>query len=349
MRVLFLTLYPDVAASPRYRVTQYLPYLRDAGIDCTVAAPISEDAWRRWSGPGRTGRAFWYHAAETSRRTAQLLGSGRYDCVFVQKALTTAHVRGLDTLLFGRATRLIYDIDDAVHLAPPQALRGPWRALSDSKQIARMMRRADTVLAGNRWLCEEVRQAGGQPQLFPTVVDTERFRPVARRSHSYTIGWMGNSSTAASLRTIQGPLTCIDGAEVRIVGATIAETGLERAVHSAWSYATEADELNHFDVGIMPLSKTEWTRGKCALKALQYMACGIPCVSTPFGAITDIIEPGVTGLLADTNAEWTAAFEQLRDPAERARIGEAGRALVESRYSLAKAAPRLCALLETPS
>lgn len=96
----------------------------------------------------------------------------------------------------------------------------------------------------------------------------------------------------------------------------------------------------------MPLPKDDWTRGKCALKALQYMACGVPCVATPFGAVTEIIEHGVNGLFADTEAEWRDAVARLRGDRYRAALGDAARATVEARYSLRYAAPRMKQLLE---
>lgn len=96
----------------------------------------------------------------------------------------------------------------------------------------------------------------------------------------------------------------------------------------------------------MPQPKDEWTRGKCALKALLYMACGVPCVATPHGAATDIIRHEENGLLADSLEDWRSALERLRDPELRGRLGKAARAFVEEHYSLKQAAPRLLQLLE---
>jgi glycosyltransferase involved in cell wall biosynthesis len=344
--VLFLTLYPDTAASPRYRVGQFLPYLRAHGFRCTVECALTEAEHRAFTGPDRRARAFWYHAKETPRRIAQMLRAGSYDVVIVQKAITSAYIRGLHALLRANAKRLVYDIDDAVHLQPPHRLRGIWTGLEDRGQVPRIMEGADLVLAGNAWLCGEARRYAKRVEFFPTVVDTERFTPGPRGDASLRIGWIGSPSTTPHLK-IADAVGEIEGASIRCVGADVALVPWSHAEVRPWRYQSEADDVRAFSVGIMPLPKDEWSRGKCALKALQYMACGIPCVATPYGAVLDIVADNVTGLFADSPEEWRAAIEWLRDPAARAKLGVAGRAAVESHYSLDSAAPRLAQLLES--
>lgn len=346
MRVLFLTLYPDAAASPRYRVTQFLPYLRAHGIDCTVAPAIGEASWRRHTGPQRSGRAFWYHAHEVRQRLGQLAGARGYDVVFLQKAPMSAYLRGMAGLLRGVSRRLVYDIDDAVHLSPPHPLRGPARVLEDPSQIATILRGADLTLAGNSWLCSEAERLGGRPVLFPTVVDTTRWQPAPQPATAFRLGWIGSPSTTPTLDAIAPILTGIDDAEIVLVGADAQRVHCPRAVVAPWTHDTEVDMVQQFAVGLMPQAKDEWTRGKCALKALLYMACGVPCVATPHGAVRDIITHDVNGFFADTAGEWRDALEALRDPALRARLGAAARATVEERFALAVAAPQLRAHLE---
>lgn len=356
MRVLFLTLYPDAAASPRYRVGQFLPYLRAHGVACDVACPLTEPQWRALTGPDRRRRAFWYHYHETPRRLAQLLNSRRYDLVFVQKAVMTAYLRGMTGLLRACARRIVYDIDDAVHIAPPHPLGLPWRFFEDRAQVRKLMALADLTLAGNAWLVEETRKAGGRPIYFPTVVDTERFSPAPEartstdgrgRARTFRVGWMGNPSTTACLEPVAEVLSEFPDAAVCLIGADPARVSWSNASVRPWSYDTEVDELRRFSVGIMPQPSTPWMLGKCGLKALQYMACGVPCVASPAGAALEIIRDGENGLLAESPAEWRQAFDRLRDPALRRQLGAAGRATVEERYSLAGAAPRLLALLES--
>lgn len=96
----------------------------------------------------------------------------------------------------------------------------------------------------------------------------------------------------------------------------------------------------------MPLTDTPWARGKCGYKLIQYMACGLPVIASPVGVNTEIVEHGVNGFLASTEAEWIEALRTLlSDAALRARMGEAGRRKVERDYSLQVWGPRVAQIL----
>lgn len=343
MRALFLTLYPETAAGPRYRVHQFLPYLRGQGVECVVrsAAPSVSPARSKWS-------AARFHVSEARRRLSQLRDARDFDVVFVQKALTTVCLRGLAGRLIRSAKRLVYDIDDAVHIAPPVSLRRPWRALTDPGQIAQLGCAADLVLAGNAWLADAMRGLGARRvEHFPTVVDTTRFTPSPMPPATFRVGWIGSPGTTPYLEAAAEALRQLDNAEILLIGAEARTNPVRSAILRPWSLETEVNEVQQFAAGIMPLPQTEWARGKCALKALQYMACGVPCVATPFGAVLDIIRHGENGLFADSTAEWRAALDQLRDAQRRRVLGEAARRTVVERFSLDRAAPGLLARLRS--
>ncbi|MBI4353613.1 MAG: glycosyltransferase family 4 protein, partial [Candidatus Omnitrophica bacterium] len=108
----------------------------------------------------------------------------------------------------------------------------------------------------------------------------------------------------------------------------------------AWSFERELEEFQRCDIGIYPLLDDEWSKGKCGFKALQFMACGVPVVASRVGMNCELISHGANGFLASSIPEWAAALEALLDDqAMRRRLGEAGRATVESRYSLTVNAP----------
>lgn len=343
MRALFLTLYPATAASTRYRVAQFLPSLEEQGIECDTASAISEDFDLDWR--ERPRRPWRYHLHEGRRRLAHVLNARRFDVVVVQKALTTVYFSGLDRLLRARTRHVVLDIDDAMHLGPSLKPSGMARWLTDAGQVSRLMCEADLVLAGNRWLVEEAERLDGTTEYFPTVIDTERFRPVEGTPETFTIGWMGGPSTTPAVAELEPVLRNFP--QVQLVGADASRLGAlsDRAIE--WRLDDEVNRIQNFSVGLMPLPRDEWTRGKCGLKALQYMACGVPPIVTPYGAALEIVEDGENGLLADTPKEWRAAIERLRDnPGERERLGTAARRTVEERYALSDWTPRMAELLK---
>jgi glycosyltransferase involved in cell wall biosynthesis len=160
----------------------------------------------------------------------------------------------------------------------------------------------------------------------------------------FTVGWIGSPSTAPYLSEIVRPLSVI-GAEgpVRLVvvggkAPTIPKVSVQEI---PWSEATEVAEINRFDVGIMPLPDNDWTRGKCAFKLIQYMACGVPVVASAVGANVDVVDADC-GLLASKPESWVQALRTLRDDSGlRRRMGEAGRERVVEHYSLHAALPVL--------
>jgi len=101
-----------------------------------------------------------------------------------------------------------------------------------------------------------------------------------------------------------------------------------------WSPEREAEELGDCHTGIMPLPEDEVSRGKCGLKALQYMATGRPVVVSPVGVNTDIVQNGTNGFLASSTDQFVTALLELANSQERRRdMGREARRTIEERYS----------------
>jgi glycosyltransferase involved in cell wall biosynthesis len=115
-----------------------------------------------------------------------------------------------------------------------------------------------------------------------------------------------------------------------------------------WRADTELEDLSTIDIGVMPLPDDRWSKGKCGLKALQFMALGIPTVCSPVGVNTDIIQDDENGFIAGTEDEWVEKLSRLLRVAElRQRLGQAGRATVEEKYSAITQTPRVYEIFES--
>jgi glycosyltransferase involved in cell wall biosynthesis len=85
---------------------------------------------------------------------------------------------------------------------------------------------------------------------------------------------------------------------------------------------------------------------------MEAMAGGVPCVSTDFPAIRELIADGVSGRLVppeDPVALAQAIFDFINDPSLRASIGAAGKQRVESEFSTGLNVKRLSRVFDGDS
>jgi glycosyltransferase involved in cell wall biosynthesis len=346
VRALLLPLYGRKAASTRYRMLQYLPWLEEAGIECHVAPLLDDEYLARRFATGRVplGRV----AAGFLKRMATLRSVDRFDLVVVYAELFPYLPGWVERLFLSPGIPYVVDLDDAFFLRYGEGSRiGGWlyrRKFHDLFAGSRL------VIAGNEYLAAHARRSTGRVEVVPTVVDTTKYAPATGpgAGSAFTIGWIGSPSTAPYLEPLAGVLRPFTsgGSRVLLVGAgreALRGVGAERR---DWSEDREVSDVREFDVGIMPLPDTPWARGKCGFKLIQYLACGVPAVASPVGVNAEIVADGVSGFLASTPLEWTQALERLRDDgALRQRLGDAGRASVERVFSLRTNGPRVAALL----
>jgi glycosyltransferase involved in cell wall biosynthesis len=274
------------------------------------------------------------------------------DLVWVEKEALPWLPASLELALMGASVPFLLDYDDAVFHQYDQH-RFIWvRRLLQSKHPT-LMQRAACVIAGNAYIASFARDAGARRvEVVPTVVDLERY-PVRQRRATQVkqpvhVGWIGQRSTASFLYALTPLFERLSRQEkVRFtaIGINASDLGLPMA-SVPWSEKTEVENIASFDIGLMPLADGPFERGKCGYKLIQYMACGLPVIASPVGVNRELVKHGVNGFLADSLKEWGVALNELcSDPALRARLGAAGRRMVEQRYSLQAMGPRLAEVL----
>jgi glycosyltransferase involved in cell wall biosynthesis len=139
-----------------------------------------------------------------------------------------------------------------------------------------------------------------------------------------------------------------DGVVFKVIGDGSFREPELGIVGAPWRLASEVEDLRSIDVGIMPLPDDEWSRGKCGLKGLQYMALGIPTVMSPVGVNSEILRDGESGYLPRSEDDWVERLCALAgDATLRRRVGDAGRDVVVDRYSLAAWKTRYLDLLKS--
>jgi glycosyltransferase involved in cell wall biosynthesis len=240
------------------------------------------------------------------------------------------------------APLLIYDFDDAVFLRDSYAVKG-LRSFTRLRRFGAAVSAADAVVAGNDFLAEQARAfADGPVYVVPTCVDPSLYPP-ARHEAATTVQvvWIGSSSTLRGLETQKSVLNNLGQRlphlRLKLICDRFFELPHLPVLACPWSENYEASELAAADISISWIPDDLWSRGKCGLKVLQYMAAGLPVVANPVGVHSEIIRHGETGLLAADSKEWAEAIAALaQDPSLRRRMGQAGRQRVEQEYSVAR-------------
>lgn len=285
-----------------------------------------------------------------AHRFRTLMRRKPYDLIWLEKEALPWLPWWIERWLLGGRPYVV-DFDDAWYLRYQQH-PNPLVRVALAGKLAALVRASRVAIVGSAHLGEWARRMQAQRIVeLPTTVDLSRY-PLASGTPDggFTIGWIGSPANAATylppLAGVFAELTAEAGVRLDLVGSgPIALNGAEvRCL--PWSEAEEGRLISGFDVGIMPLRHDEWSEGKCAYKLIQYMACGLPVVASPVSMNRMVVRDGVNGFLADTPEQWRAALSTLRhDPALRARMGAAGRALVEAGFSHLTVGLRLAAAL----
>ncbi len=343
----------DEVPGQRYRIEQWEPLLRERGVEIHYE-PFQSDEFS----------AVIYKQGQYIKKTELALQSflkrlsivnraPGYDLIYVFREASVLGPPLIEHKLQNCGVPVIYDFDDAVWLRYISPTNGYASLLKGTPGKTRTLcRLAAHVMAGNNYLADYSRQFNKNVTVVPTTIDIETYKIIVRPQNSVpVIGWTGSHSTLKHLDTMRSALLRLAKEEkfrLRVIGATpYALLGVD-VENITWRSASEVEDLRPVDIGIMPLPDDAWARGKCALKALQYMALGIPTVLSPVGVNAEIVTDGQNGFLASTEDEWVEKLKRLlHDASLRTRIGDAGRRTLEENYSAQVQVPRIAEIFET--
>ena len=355
-RLLVLCPYPvGVAAGQRLKYEQYVDDWRADGWDVTLSPFMDDAMWAIVHQRGHFATKVLGTVKGVLRRWRDLARMRRYDAVYAYISASPIGTTLYERLTRRLATRLIYDIEDNIlDAADAGNTANPIVALARSPAKPRVLTTtADEVITASPFLVDRCRalNAYGRCTLIPPSVDTDRFVPGTRDpAGTPVIGWTGTFSSRPYLdllRPVFQELARRVDYRLRVIGNfDYALPGVDLEV-VRWTKADEVADMQAIDIGVYPLPDDDWVLGKAGLKVIQYMAFGIPSVSSAVGTATLQVRHGETGFLAHSDDEWLDLLERLvRDPALRTRIGAAAREEAVRAYSRAATAGKYRAVLD---
>ena len=332
--------YPlDSAPSQRFRVEQWIPYLRDQHISVDLFPFTDGRLSHLLYKPGQQLAKALALIKAFMRRAARLRLTARYDVILIHRAVCIGGPALLERLLTYCRRPVVFDFDDAIYLLDSSAANRRLAWLKFPGKTGAICRLSTHVVVGNSYLADYARQHNPNVSVVPTSVDTARYRPRegATPHPKVVVGWTGSSTSQAHLEMFRPVLLELlkrRPVELRVISDRQPVLPGVPCVWRPWSAKAEAEEVGQFDIGIMPLPDDQWARGKCACKALQCMAMALPVVCSRVGANCEVIRHGVNGFLAESPDEWITHLTALIDSLPlRRRLGEAARQTVEANYS----------------
>ena len=337
----------DTSPGQRYRLEQWDPLLRERGVEITYAPFEDEELHSIVYKPGQMGKKMQLVGRNLARRFSTITKARKYDLVYILREAALLGPAIFERLLHQQRVPFVFDFDDAIFVTYRSPSNGYLSYLKFASKTKTICRLASHVMVGNPYLAEYAAQVNDNVTVIPTTIDTDKYRvsPPQNSGGPLTIGWTGSYSTVQHLDTLRGALQKLAETEnfrLRVIGTPTYELAPVQVEALQWRAATELEDLSAIDIGVMPLPDDNWSKGKCGLKALQFMALGIPTICSPVGVNTDILQDNENGFLAATEAEWVEKLTRLLRSAElRRRLGHAGRTTVEEKYSAVTQAPRV--------
>jgi len=269
-----------------------------------------------------------------------------YDAIVFQKTYSRYH-RWLMAFAQMMGKRCYMDIDDA-----PSKTNAP----KTLRNFESMLAMSDGVFAGSQHLLNYCKKHQLKTYLIPSSIYLKNYARVEQKpeSEKVCLGWIGNGAHYKEdlIEILVEPLTAVAitcPVRFKIVGACGEQElydvfgsieGLEVDFVDAieWSDPDAISvAISDFDVGLYPLLPNAFNHFKCGFKALEYMAVGIPVVSSAVAINVDIVDPGENGYLVNTKQEWiTALSELICNNDLRKQMGQSGRKIVEEQYNIEK-------------
>lgn len=341
--ILVICPYPKgVSPAQRLKYEQYFDFLSSSGYSIIVYPFISRRLWSILYKRGHYPEKLFWTILGFLNRILILPLIFFYDGIFVHKYIAPFGFAFFEKIYPVLNSRLIYDIDDMIHLSHSSHANSFTRWFKKPSRITTLLTKAKQVITCTPTLDRFARIYNQNTTDISSTINTEVYLPVNEYRNQpdkpICLGWSGSHSTEEYLHLLNEVLKKV--ASVRSVKLIVIGSGnfhMEgiETESIVWNEKTEVMDLQRIDIGLYPLPESPWIYGKSGLKALQYMALGIPTVASAIGANYRVIEHGRSGLLVKNDEQWFQTIIDLIDhPEKRKLIGIDGRKRVENHFSV---------------
>lgn len=281
--------------STRYRLLQYIPFFEDKGALVEIKTSNNLTKWSNLA-------EYIFNDSNHNFKHDEI--------IWIQKKLFPARW----IWRVARTHQIVFDFDDAIWTSErtDRSKITNWRA---KWKLNFILKKSAVVIAGNQYLADYASNYAKRVVVIPTVVNTDLYPLKVHFDRDILIlGWIGQSVNfkyLANLENIFKKLNSIVRFKLLVISDKDFQLSSVEVINRRWSAESEIADILDMDIGLMPLEDSDWAKGKCAFKAIQYMAAGIPTVASLVGANAELISDGVDGFLAKSEEDWVQSITQL--------------------------------------
>ena len=341
MKILIICPYPiDTAPGQRFKYEQYINFLEKKGYQIKVSSFFSSKTYLILQKKGFNLVKIAAVLTGYIKRIYQLFIIKKFDGIYIFLYCVPFTNIFFERLIIKFARKTIYDIDDLVFLL--KTSKENWIAsyLKSSEKYFYLMKKSDYVITCTPYLNQIAKKHNSKTIDISSTVNTEKYylKNFKNDNQQLVIGWSGSYSTGPYLKLIEDVIQDLVpryNLKLLVIGAKKKYIrGIEYEL-IPWKAETEVEDLQKIDIGLYPLPNEEWVYGKSGLKAIQFMALGIPVVASAIGANYRVIDHGVNGFLAENNNEWKNFIKILsNNHSKRKVMGKNAREKVIEKFSV---------------
>ena len=297
--------------------------------------------------------------------TLDKIGISDYDVHFNYNGMVSGYAVGRST--HSRGIPTVYDIADdlpeMIRTSPqiPSFMRstGGW---VEKAILTRIIRNSERVTITTESLCQAYDIPREKWELLPNGVDIELFSPrpcdhIKEKyalEDSFVVGhvgvlreWLDLEPLFIAIRKLASKINV----KLLIVGGG---AGYDKTVEMAGDlgildhtiftgtvpYSQVPEYISCMDVGVIPFKQDSVSNNSLPLKLFEYMACGVPVVSTHVDAIQKKLGSTVR-FVSDADGYAQEIMQLHQDPNLCSRLGLGGRRIVTDEYQWAAIAKKL--------
>lgn len=294
--------------STKYRLAQYLAYFESKGLYVKL---INRDGLN-----------------------ASLLKEVNESDIFLNQKYLFNY--SLAKKLIKGSKRVIFDFDDAIYTRPGK----PYSLIAGFRVRRRMhlwLKRSDVVTTSSHFLSKYAQKYTESVEIVPMSLDLDLWKPLEKSlGDNITIGWAGAPVNINLIEQLDEVLSYLLNKYPFIKLAIF--SGQKPKLSCPFYYhpfqpGSEPAFVQSLDIGLLPLIDEEFYWGKSPIKAIQYIACGIPVVGNMIGATGEILNDE-NSISVSGKKEWYDALEKLILNRQLIkRMGIAGRAQAEKKFN----------------